>query len=148
MTEPAGSGPSVLTLYTTDTQGATVALEATRSRRYPRRFWTMFAEETLKLSTWDRPAAYHRALMACLTLMDIQQFRRISAREVGEAANLSTISAERALAMLEADRVIITNAKATGAKARRLNNRLVSMTRAEAWSDLEPDPEMVDSRGR
>lgn len=148
MTDATAPGPSVLTLYTTDTQGATVALEAVKSRRYPRRFWTMFAEETLRLATWDRPAAYHRALMSCLTLMDIQQFRRISAREVGEAARLSTISAERALAMLEADQVIITNAKATGAKARRLNNRLVSMTRAEAWADLTPDPEMIDSRGR
>lgn len=148
MTDATAPGPSVLTLYTTDTNGATVALEATKSRRYPRRFWTMFSEETLRLATFDRPAAYHRALMACLTLMDIQQFRRISAREVGEAARLSTISAERALAMLEADQVIITNGKATGAKSRRLNNRLCSMTTAEKWADLDMDPEMIDARGR
>lgn len=148
MTEPDGSGPSVLTLYTTDTQGATVALEATRSRRYSRRFWTMFADTCLLVAGWDRPAAYHRALMACLTLMDPTQFRRISAREIAEAAGLSIISAERALAMLESDQVIMTNGKATGAKARRINNRLASMTRAETYEALPADPQPRDSRGR
>lgn len=108
----------------------------------------MFADTCLLVATWDRPAAYHRALMACLTLMDPTQFRRISAREIGEAARMSTISAERALAMLEADKVIITNDKATGAKARRLNNRLASMTSADRYEGLIPDPEMVDARGR
>ena len=108
----------------------------------------MFAESVLTLASFDRPGAYHRALMAALTLMDPTQFRRISAREIGEAARMSTISAERALAMLEADGVIITNSLKTGAKARRLNNRLVSMTNAERYADLTPDPEVIDARGR
>jgi len=140
--------PTVLTLYATDCMGSTVQLEAVSSRRYRERFFTMFATTASLISSFDRPAAYHRALLAFLTLGDPVQFRRISARQVAEAAHMSPISAERALALLESDGVLISNALSTGAKARRINNRLVWASTAAAHSAATPDVEIIDSRGR
>jgi hypothetical protein len=148
MTDPTGSGQPVLALYTTDATGTIVQLEAIKTRRYRERFWTMFHSTTTILAAFDRPAAYHRALLAMLTLADPIQFRRISAREVAECARMSPMSAERALAMLEADQVILTNGQMTGAKARRLNNRLVWMTTADRHGMTDADPEIIDARGR
>lgn len=148
MSDPQDQRQSVLALYTTDASGSTVQLEAITSRRYAERFWTMFHSATLQLAGFDRPAAYHRALLAFMTMGDPIQLRRISAREISQAAGMSTISAERALALLESDRVIITNGQQTGAKARRINNRLVWASRADAHAGATPDPEVIDSRGR
>lgn len=148
MSDPKDQRQTVLALYTTDASGATVQLEAISSRRYPERFWTMFHSATLQLATFDRPAAYHRALLAFMTMGDPIQMRRISAREIAQAAGMSAISAERALALLESDHVIITNGQQTGAKARRINNRLMWASRADAHSTTAPDPEVIDSRGR
>jgi len=144
---PSAPSAGVLTLYTTDAAGATVQLEAALSRRYRERFVTMFCNTTLLLATLDRPAAYHRVLLAFMTLGDPIQMRRISAREIAEAAAMSTISAERALAMLESDCVIITNGRSTGAKARRINNRLMWSSTAHAHSAATLDPEVRDARG-
>lgn len=146
MTEPTGSGHPVLTLYATDANGSTVQLEAVTSRRYKERFWTMFHSATTIIAGFDRPAAYHRALLAMLTLADPIQYRRISAREVSQAAGMSQISAERALAMLEADQVILTNGAATGAKARRINNRLAWASTAERNRITPEDPPIIDGR--
>jgi hypothetical protein len=146
----SADGPerSTLALYTTDASGATVQLEAVKQRRYRERFWTMFQTATEQVAAFDRPACYHRALLALLTLADPIQFRRISAREVAELAKLSTNSAERALAMLEADRVVLTNGALTGAKARRLNNRLAWASSADRHGQTPQDPEVIDARGR
>lgn len=99
------------------------------------------------LAGLDRPSAYHRTLWQCLALMDPVQFRRISATEICKAAGMSHISAQRGLAMLQADRVIFGQGKGA-ARAYRLNNRLVSMTSSEKWNKLSPDPEVIDARGR
>lgn len=139
---------AVLALYTTDANGTTVALEAVKSRRYRERFWTMFDTATTQIAGFDRPAAYHRALLAMMHLADPLQFRRISAREVATVSKMSTMSAERALAMLESDRVVIVNGMQTGAKARRLNNRLIWGSTADRHDRTDADPEIIDSRGR
>ena len=139
---------TVLALYTTDASGSTVQWEAIASRRYRERFWTMFHSATLQLASFDRPAAYHRALLAFMTMGDPIQLRRISAREIALAAGMSNISAERALALLESDQVIISNGQQTGAKARRINNRLMWSSRADSHAATPMDPEVIDSRGR
>lgn len=145
---PDGPEQSTLSLYATDANGSTVQLEAIRGRRYRERFWTMFESTTHQVATFDRPACYHRALLAMMTLADPIQYRRISAREIAECSAMSMNSAERALAMLEADKVVLTNGAATGAKARRLNNRLCWASTADRHGMTEPDPEVIDSRGR
>jgi len=136
-----------LILYTEDTNGTTIQLEATKSRRYRERFLTMFMTTTQTLAAFDRPPCYHRALLTCLAKLDPIQFRKVSAREIAEASRLSPVSAERALAMLEADRVLITNGEATAAKARRLNNNLAWASTAHRHSMETPDPEIIDARG-
>lgn len=108
----------------------------------------MFYQGTVTIAALDRPAAYHRALLALMTLADPVQYRRISAAEVADAARMSVNSAERALAMLEADFVILNNGKATGAKARRINNNLAWASRADAHAATEADPPIRDGRGR
>lgn len=129
MAEPAGSGHPIPKFYTTDANGSTVQLEAIRSRRYPERFWIMFHTAPLTVAQLDRVPPNHRTLFAVLTLMDPIQFRRIAARELAQTAKIAQISAERALAMPEADQLIVTNGmgEAAGAKARRL----ITMTTAE-----------------
>ena len=148
MTSETPESQSTLVLYATDTNGATVQLEAIKSRRYQERFWTMFTTTTARVAGFDRPPAYFRALMVCLTELDPIQFRRISAREIATAAKMSAISAERALTMLESDGVIIANGGQTGAKARRLNNTLAWASKAEHHRATTPDPEIIDTRGR
>lgn len=107
----------------------------------------MFESTFQLLAAMDRPSAYHRTLMQCLAMMDPVQYRRISAREICEKSGMSHMSAQRGLAMLQADRVIIGQGAGAG-KAYRLNNRLVSMTSSEKWNALPPDIEVIDSRGR
>lgn len=99
------------------------------------------------LSEIDRPPCYYRTLMQCLASMDPTQFRRISAREISEASHQALISAQRGLAMLQEDRVIIAKGRGPS-RAYRLNNRLISMTSSEKWNQLEPDLEVIDARGR
>ena len=105
----------------------------------------MFDSTFSFLAGLDRPAAYYRTLMQCLNMMDPVQFRRISANELSNEAGMSLISAQRGLAMLQADMVIIGKGKAS-AKSYRINNRLVSMTSSEKWNQLPPDPEVIDSK--
>lgn len=134
-------------LYAEDVNGSTIQLELKRHRLYPARFATMFEGSFSFLAGVDRPACYYRVLMQCLHLMDPTQFRRISAREISEASKLSHISAQRGLAMLQADRVIIGKGRGAS-RAYRLNNSLCSMTSSEKWNAQTRDPEVIDGRGR
>lgn len=140
--------PDPVRLYAEDETGATVILHTRRHRLYPMRFWTMFETTTALLATLDRPVCYHRALLFLLTVLDPIQFRRVSAREVAQGAKISMASAERALALLELDAVIIANGQPTGAKARRLSNRLCWASNSERFNQTDPDPEVRDARGR
>lgn len=96
----------------------------------------------------DRPSVYYRTLIFLATALDPIQFRRLSAREVAEGAGISQASAERALMMLESDKVVIHNSQSTGAKARRLNNRLFWGSSAQKRSETELDPMLDSTRGR
>ena len=108
----------------------------------------MFTPGTATISTWDRPAAYYRVLLFCMATLDSQQMRTLSAREIKDGTGLSMISVERALAMLEADQVIVTNGQKTAARRRRLSNHLCWTSRADAHHAAIPDPALEDARGR
>lgn len=110
----------------------------------------MFSETATILSKLDRPPVYYRALLHLATVLDPIQSRRFSARELAEATGMAQASATRALAMLEADRVIFATGS-TAAKSRRLSRQLFSMSSSERWAEaqeLEPDPVPEDARGR
>lgn len=145
--------PSVITIYASDTNGSTVQLDAVRRGRYSQRFITMFHGAMTTLAAMDRPACYHRTLLHCLAVLDPVQFRKVSAREIAKATRQSQSSAERSLAMLEADGVLISNGEPTAGKGRRLNNSLCWASSAEKHAArqpdaLPPDPEPGDARGR
>ena len=139
--------PDTLVLYTEDEAGATVALTAKRRHRYPSRFVTMFVETMNTLAGWDRPPAYHRTLWHLLSVLDPIQWRHISAREISERTGLAPASVSRALAMLEADRMVIAEGR-TANKRRRLNNQLGWASSAEKYSDTTADRPPEDARGR
>lgn len=139
--------PATLRLYTEDESGATVALVAKRHRLYGERFFTMFEATFEGLATFDRPSCYWRTLAVLAARLDPIMPRRLSAQEVAQAAGLSHASAARGLAMLEADRVIFSTGR-TGAKARRLNNRLFWKSNSERRAEEEADPMPEDARGR
>lgn len=107
----------------------------------------MFEQATIALAQYDRPSVYWRVLLHLLARLDPVQYRRVSASEVRAEVGISMSSAERALAQLEADRVIFCKGKAA-AKARRLNNRLVWKANSEKWNEVSPDMEVIDGRGR
>lgn len=107
----------------------------------------MFDTTFQQLSGMDRPSVYYRTLFQCLAMLDPTQWRRISAKEMCKAAGMSHVSAQRGLAMLQEDRVIFGQGQ-TASRAYRLNNRLISMTSSEKWNNLDPDPEVIDARGR
>lgn len=136
-----------LLLYTIAEDGSTVALAGRKRHHYSERFLTMFVEMMMLLSKLDRPPVYYRALFWLLTKLDPQQERVVSASQMAEGAEMSQASAERALAMLEADKVIL----ATGprcARRRRINNRVAWTSRASAHNYAPKDPEVADARGR
>ena len=138
----------LVTLYATEANGSTIALEAVRRGRYRQRFCTMFTPALAQLASLDRPACYHRTLLHLLTVLDPIQPRKVSAREIAEATGQSQASVERALTMLTADQVLLTNSGKTGALARRLNNRVCWMATADLHSRAGADPEVSDARGR
>ena len=107
----------------------------------------MFESTFSLLAGLDRPACYYRTLCQCLTMMDPTQWRRISAREICEASGMSHMSAQRGLALLQSDKVIFGKGRGAS-RSYRLNNRIVSMTTSEKWNNLDPDLEVIDSRGR
>ena len=107
----------------------------------------MFTPAMQSIAQWDRPSMYHRALLACLSMLDTQQWRALSARELAEVTGLSVISCTRALAMLEADG-LIQHQGATAARRRRLNNRLCWTSRADAHAAVALDAQPEDARGR
>lgn len=108
----------------------------------------MFIPGAATIAKWDRPAAYYRVLLFCMATLDSQQLRALSAREIKDGTGLSLISVERALAMLEADKVICTNGQKTAARRRRLSNHLCWSSRADAHHAAMPDPALEDGRGR
>ncbi|MEM1079530.1 MAG: hypothetical protein AAGI09_13495 [Pseudomonadota bacterium] len=147
MAEPK-EPPQTVRLYTKTEDGSTVVLEAPRVRAYYReRFLTMFMNTSRLLATMDRPQVYYRALFHLLSVLDPIQMRRYSARELAQATGMSQVSAERAMAMLEADRVLMRTGKGT-AKALRINNNLAWASTAEKHNLTEVDPEIIDARGR
>ena len=132
-------------LYAEDEDQSTVILTTRLSRHYRERFFTMFETASAELATMDRPPVYFRALFYLMSRLDPVQYRRISASEMAQAANMSRSSAERALAQLEADRVIFSKGQ-TYAKARRLNNRMMWKSTSEKWNSTPPDLPVIDSR--
>lgn len=148
MTEPNKEGAASWRLYAEDEKQATVILRATKHHHYGERFLTMFSNTAEGLAQFDRPSVYYRTLIFLATKLDPIQFRRMSAREVAEGVGISQASAERALMMLESDKVLIHNHQATGAKARRLNNRLFWGSSAQKRSETELDPMLDTTRGR
>jgi hypothetical protein len=134
-------------LYAEEEHGSTVVLQMRSHRNYPQRFFTMFETSSMLLAGMDRPTCYFRCLHFLLATLDPVQFRRISASEIAKEAHMSQSSAERGLALLEADRAIFCKGS-TGAKARRLNNNLISKQNSEKWNSAQRDPEVIDSRGR
>jgi len=108
----------------------------------------MFMTTTQTLAAFDRPPCYHRTLLTCLAMLDPIQFRKVSAREIAENSRQSPVSVERALAMLEADKVLITNGERTARKARRINNNLGWASTAHRHGTTEQDVEIIDARGR
>jgi len=134
-------------LYAETEEGSTVVLELTPSRLYPKRFMTMFTEGASDLAKMDRPPTYFRCLFALITMLDPQQFRRISARQVAQVAECSLPSAERSMKMLLSDNVIIADGEKTSARALRLNHHIVWAASAEkfnAKTASDPDPDIVD----
>lgn len=144
---PCRGDPSTLALYAEDASGATVALTARWRRGFGRSYVMMFTETVAQVAAWDRPPAYHRALLWLLAALDPLQPRAVSAREVALGCNISINSAARALAMLEADRVVIGVGQ-TAAKRRRLNNRLAWRSRVERFEETPEDTPPEDARGR
>lgn len=134
-------------LYTETEEGATIVLSAARARLYQGRFKTMFEASTMTIAMMDRPPVYYRAMLWLAAVLDPVQWRKISAREVARETGISISSAERALTMLEKDRVILTDGR-TFAKVRRLNNNLFWASSSEKWNRAERDPEVIDARGR
>ena len=99
------------------------------------------------ISRLDRPACYYRTLQFLLATLDPIQWRRLSAREIATEAIMSMSSAERAIAMLIADKVTFAQGT-TAARALRLNNRIVWKSNSEKWNCVQPDEEIIDARGR
>lgn len=124
-----------------------VVLQMRQNRNYDRRFKTMFENSMVRLAGFDRPPVYYRVMLFLMTVLDPIQFRRMSAREISDEIGMSRISAERALSMLETDKVIFCKG-ATGAKARRLNNQVVWSSSSEKWNSAVADPVIQDARGR
>lgn len=108
----------------------------------------MFPQAMEALAKMDRPACYHRALYYCLSHLDPVQLRHLSARDLATETRQSMSSAERALAMLEADGVVIADGRNTAAKRRRLNNNLCWASSAHKHSETPSDPVPEDARGR
>lgn len=137
-----------LRLYTEDESGSTVALEAQLGpHHYQTRFGTMFMNTMIRLAAFDRPAAYHKALLYLTATLDSQQWRHVTAKRIAQECGMSQASAERALAMLEADRVILSKGPRSH-RERRMNNTLAWYAGARRHNETDPDPEVIDGRGR
>ena len=134
-------------LYAQEENGSTVVLQLRKHRGYGKRFFTMFESSSLMLAEMDRPPGYFRTLLYLMAVLDPVQFRRISVREIAKGSSQSMSSVNRAMAMLTSDRTVITRGRAS-AMSRRLNNRLVWASNSERFNEVEPDPEVFDSRGR
>ena len=131
-------------VYVETESGATEVLQLRRHRQYPERFMTMFSGTFQMLAGKERPACYFRTLCAALVIFDPVQSRRISIVEICRACpGLTPRSAQRGMALLQADRVILSTG-AGAAKAYRLNNRLLSTQSAEKWNALQSDPRIID----
>lgn len=125
-------------------------LSVHRTGAYPVTFTTVLHPGREAVARLDRPGSYHRALAAMERLAHTIDWRVIPATDVAERSGLSIASAERALAMLEADRVVMAKGRGYG-KRRRLNRTVYSTSTAQAWQEAqehEPDPEVIDGRGR
>jgi len=107
----------------------------------------MFHSTFTTLAAMDRPPCYHRTLLFALSELDPIQWRTLTASTISRETEQSRSSVERALAMLEADGVLLTKGS-TVAKRRRINNRLAWASTSDKWHDALPDPHPEDARGR
>jgi lambda repressor-like predicted transcriptional regulator len=107
----------------------------------------MFSETMHLISTFDRPAGYHRLLWHLLSVLDAVQKRKVSMPEMCRETGMGLSTIQRALLQLIADRVIIADGN-TVARALRLNNRIAWTSSAEKWNAGEADPEIVNGRAR
>lgn len=107
----------------------------------------MFSETMHLISTFDRPAGYHRLLWHLLSVLDAVQKRKVSMPEMCRETGMALSTVQRALLQLIADRVIIADGN-TAARALRLNNRIAWTSSAEKWNAGEADPEIVNGRAR
>lgn len=139
-----------LRVYVTTEHGSTEVIALKRHRRYPGRFLTMMVSNCEILSGWDRPPCYFRTLFHLLSVLDAQQYRRHSEREMAAATGMGTASISRAMAMLRADRVVMTEGAGV-TRAIRLNHHIAWTSSAEKWNEVtgnNPDPTPEDARGR
>lgn len=134
-------------LYAETEEGATVVLNGKTRAHYAEAFRTMFENALDLLAQRDRPACYYRVLMHLLTKLDAVQWRVTSAFDISQELSISRASAERGLAMLEADRVILAEGPRC-ARRRRLNNRVAWRSSATKHNEADKDPEVIDGRGR
>ena len=96
------------------------------------------------LAALQRPPSYYKVLWAACEHLDSSRWRVLSARRAAEVARISRASAERALALLEADRVNLARGRAS-AKERRLSRTYCSTTGPERWLREPTDPDLIDS---
>jgi hypothetical protein len=140
-----GKKEAVARLYTKDENEATVVLIARPHRNYQWRFLTMFLTGLKKLSNLDRPSVYYRVLFHALATLDPVQFRSLTAREVSESTDMSLISAQRAITMLRADKVLISKGKGSALRY-RMNNQVAWASTAEKHNQAMPDQDLIDGR--
>lgn len=148
MTDQKDPPDQRLHLYTTDVNGATVTLEALKVRRgYPWRFGTMMLPQFHMLAEMDRPSVYYRVMLHLFSVLDAQQWRQLTAATIARDCSMSVQSAEKALTMLTADRVIFCRGPRSH-KERRINNTLAWFAGAARHSEAEADLPVIDARGR
>lgn len=147
MTTEKPDRPETVQLYTEDSDGTTVILTAQRRLRYTMRFKTMFEPTFQSMATMDRPSTYWRVLFHALAVLDPVQFRPLPNSDISEATGMSQLSAQRALTMLIADRVLIPKGNTSGRRV-RINNRIAWGSTAHKHNLAEADLEVIDARGR
>ena len=140
--------PRALDMYPTERGDA--MLRVRPRGRYGMTFGTIMMPTIATMSTRRRPGSYYEVLFACFEKLNPITWTQYPATQIAEETGLSTISVERALAVLEADKVVLGRGRSSG-KLRRLNRNLFSKSDVEDWKaaqKAEPDPETIDSRGR
>lgn len=108
----------------------------------------MFGDAMQQIAALDRSARYYKAWTYLIGVLDGQQWRRISARALGEATGMSRKSAQRALVELVGDGVICKERIGGGHPAYRFNIRTAWSAGVDAYRRAEEerflnDPELA-----